>query len=37
VARDQAKCWLDAGIQKAMNQFNGLAIGGEPGNERKDQ
>jgi PTH1 family peptidyl-tRNA hydrolase len=24
VARDQAECWLNAGIQKAMNQFNGV-------------
>jgi PTH1 family peptidyl-tRNA hydrolase len=23
VASDQAECWLDAGIQKAMSQFNG--------------
>lgn len=23
-AADQAECWLDAGIQKAMNQFNGI-------------
>jgi PTH1 family peptidyl-tRNA hydrolase len=23
VAADQAECWLNAGIQKAMNQFNG--------------
>jgi PTH1 family peptidyl-tRNA hydrolase len=27
VAADQAECWLDAGIQKAMNQFNGAADG----------
>ena len=26
VACDQAECWLHAGIQKAMNQFNGVAI-----------
>lgn len=25
VAGDQAECWLNAGIQKAMNQFNGIA------------
>jgi PTH1 family peptidyl-tRNA hydrolase len=37
VACAQAECWLDAGIQKAMNQFNGVATGGESGNERKDQ
>lgn len=24
VAADQAECWLNAGIQKAMNQFNGV-------------
>ena len=23
-AADQAECWLDAGMQKAMNQFNGV-------------
>jgi PTH1 family peptidyl-tRNA hydrolase len=23
-AGDQAECWLRAGIQKAMNQFNGV-------------
>ena len=23
-AADQAECWLDDGIQKAMNQFNGV-------------
>lgn len=26
-AADQAECWLSAGIQKAMNQFNGAAGG----------
>jgi len=35
VAADQAECWLDAGIQKAMNQFNGAAAGLD--NERKEQ
>jgi PTH1 family peptidyl-tRNA hydrolase len=35
VAADQAECWLDAGIQKAMNQFNGVVS--SPGNERKEQ
>lgn len=35
VASDQAECWLDDGIQKAMNQFNGT-IGG-PAEERKEQ
>jgi len=31
-AADQAECWLTAGIQKAMNQFNGAVEG--PANER---
>ena len=35
VATDQAECWLDAGIQKAMNQFNGPATGLD--NERDEQ
>ncbi len=35
VASDQAECWLNDGIQKAMNQFNGT-IGG-PAEERKEQ
>jgi PTH1 family peptidyl-tRNA hydrolase len=35
VAADQAECWLDAGIQKAMSQFNGPAAA--PDNERKEQ
>ncbi|SPE61524.1 peptidyl-tRNA hydrolase [Verrucomicrobia bacterium] len=35
VASDQAECWLEAGIQKAMSQFNG-AVGG-PANEGKKQ
>jgi peptidyl-tRNA hydrolase, PTH1 family len=30
-AGDQAECWLDAGLQKAMNEFNGAVIG--PTNE----
>lgn len=34
VASDQAQCWLNDGIQKAMNQFNGT-IGG-PADERKE-
>jgi peptidyl-tRNA hydrolase, PTH1 family len=33
VASDQAECWLDAGIQKAMNQFNGIVV--DPENEGK--
>jgi PTH1 family peptidyl-tRNA hydrolase len=35
VACDQVECWLSAGMQKAMNQFNG-AVGGSE-NERKAQ
>jgi len=35
VACDQVECWLTAGIQKAMTQFNG-AVGG-PSNEGKAQ
>ena len=35
VAGDQAACWLTAGIQKAMNQFNGTVDGSE--NERQKQ
>jgi len=35
VAADQAQAWLVAGIQKAMNQFNGPVD--EAVNERKDQ
>jgi PTH1 family peptidyl-tRNA hydrolase len=28
VAADQAECWLDAGIDKAMNQYNGVVSSG---------
>ncbi len=28
VAANQAQCWLEAGIQKAMSQYNGVAAGG---------
>ncbi len=35
VASDQAVCWLDAGIQKAMSQFNGVVEG--PAKEREEQ
>jgi hypothetical protein len=35
VAGDQAECWLDAGIQKAMNQFNGAVDGAETESEAK--
>ena len=34
-ASDQAECWLDAGLQKAMNQFNGVVD--DAGNEREEQ
>jgi PTH1 family peptidyl-tRNA hydrolase len=37
VACDQAECWLTAGIQKAMSQFNGTPIDRGPANERKEQ
>lgn len=33
VAGDQVECWLDAGIQKAMSQFNGAVTG--PANEEQ--
>ena len=32
VAADQVECWLDAGIAKAMNQYNGVVTSG---NENK--
>ena len=35
VATDQTETWLEAGIQKAMNQFNGVLS--DPANERKAQ
>ena len=35
VASDQAECWLRAGIQKAMTQFNGIVEGSV--NEREEQ
>jgi PTH1 family peptidyl-tRNA hydrolase len=35
VASDQAETWLEAGIQKAMSQFNGVIS--DPANERKAQ
>jgi PTH1 family peptidyl-tRNA hydrolase len=35
VAADQAEVWLQAGAQKAMNQFNGVVDGSA--NERKEQ
>jgi PTH1 family peptidyl-tRNA hydrolase len=35
VACDQAECWLDAGIQKAMSQFNGVVD--DPANESTKQ
>jgi hypothetical protein len=33
-AADQAECWLSDGIQKAMNQFNGVV---DSANEEKKQ
>jgi len=35
VASDQAEAWLEAGIQKAMSQFNGAVVGSA--NEGKEQ
>jgi|SRR5579859_1575113 len=35
VAADQAASWLEAGIQKAMNQFNGVVA--DPDNESEEQ
>jgi len=35
VASDQVECWLEAGIQKAMSQFNGAVAGAA--NESKEQ
>ena len=37
VAADQAECWLEAGIQKAMSQFNGNLIRRDSANEGKEQ
>jgi PTH1 family peptidyl-tRNA hydrolase len=34
-AADQAECWLEAGVQKAMNDFNGVVVPSETeGNEK---
>jgi peptidyl-tRNA hydrolase, PTH1 family len=35
VATDQAESWLEAGIQRAMNRFNGVVV--DPANERNEQ
>ena len=35
VAGEQVECWLDAGVEKAMNEYNG-AVGGS-GNEESKQ
>ncbi len=37
VASDAAECWVDAGIQKAMSQFNGVPPERDPPNERNEQ
>jgi len=37
VAADQAECWLTAGIQKAMSQFNGNLVRRDSANEGKEQ
>jgi PTH1 family peptidyl-tRNA hydrolase len=37
VAADQAETWLEAGIQKAMNQFNRVSLERDLGNEGKAQ
>jgi PTH1 family peptidyl-tRNA hydrolase len=36
-ASDQAETWLDAGIQKAMSQYNGVVISADAENEGKAQ
>jgi PTH1 family peptidyl-tRNA hydrolase len=37
VASRQAEAWIEAGIQKAMNQFNGMLETPDPENEGKAQ
>jgi PTH1 family peptidyl-tRNA hydrolase len=37
MASDAAECWVDAGIQKAMNQFNGVPASGDLANESNEQ
>lgn len=37
MACDQVECWLTAGIQKAMNRFNGNPVDRDSANERKEQ
>ncbi len=37
VASRQAETWVEAGVQKAMNQFNGMLETPAPENERKAQ
>ncbi|HMP84182.1 MAG TPA: aminoacyl-tRNA hydrolase [Verrucomicrobiota bacterium] len=34
-AADQMECWLDAGVQKAMNQFNGTAVDSDSEGQQK--
>jgi PTH1 family peptidyl-tRNA hydrolase len=37
VAADQVETWLEAGIQKAMSQFNGVVLESDSVKERKEQ
>jgi len=34
-AADQAECWLDAGVRKAMNDFNGVVVPSETEGTKK--